>query len=38
VHPSEALLSTAAAAGVMVGVGLLIGGFLAVVLYRGGRE
>jgi hypothetical protein len=38
VHPPEALLSTAAVAGVMVGVGVVIGGLLAVVLYRGGRE
>jgi hypothetical protein len=36
--PAESLLSTAAVAGVMVGVGLLIGGLLAVALYRGGRE
>jgi hypothetical protein len=37
-HAPECLLSTAAVAGVMVGVGLVIGGFLAVVLYRGGRD
>ena len=33
-----ALLSTAAVAGVMVGVGLAVGGLLAVGLYRGGRR
>ena len=37
-HPPECLLSTAAVAGVMVGVGLLVGGLLAVALYRGGRD
>jgi len=36
--PPEALLSTAAVAGVMVVVGLLVGGFLAVALHRGGRD
>jgi hypothetical protein len=35
---TEALLSTTAVAGVMVGVGLVIGGLLGVALYRGGRE
>jgi hypothetical protein len=35
--PPEALLSTPAVAGVMVVVGLLVGGFLAVALHRGGR-
>jgi len=32
-----ALLSTGAVAGVMVAVGLLVGGLLAMALYRGGR-
>ena len=32
------LLSTTAVAGVMVGVGLLIGGLLGLALYRGGRD
>jgi hypothetical protein len=36
--PPSALLSTAAVAGVMVGFGLLVGGLLAVALYRGGRD
>jgi ABC-type sugar transport system permease subunit len=36
--PPEALLNTAAVAGVMVVVGLLVGGFLALALYRGGRD
>ena len=36
--PPEALLNTAAVAGVMVVVGLLVGGFLAVALHRGGRD
>jgi ABC-type spermidine/putrescine transport system permease subunit II len=36
--PPEALLNTAAVAGVMVVVGLLVGGFLAIALYRGGRD
>jgi hypothetical protein len=35
---AEALLSTPAVAGVMVGVGLLIGGLLGIALYRGGRD
>jgi ABC-type spermidine/putrescine transport system permease subunit II len=34
----EALLNTAAVAGVMVVVGLLVGGFLALALHRGGRD
>jgi len=38
VDSSLALLSTAAVAGVMVGVGLVVGGLLAVALYRGGRS
>jgi hypothetical protein len=33
-----ALLSVAALAVVMVGVGLVVGGFLALALYRGGRQ
>lgn len=36
--PVEALLSNAAVAGVMVGAGLLVGGLLALALYRGGRS
>ena len=36
--PAEALLSTVAVAGVMVAFGLLIGGLLAIALYRGGRQ
>ncbi len=36
--PPEALLSTTAVAGVMVGVGLLVGGALALALHRGGRD
>ena len=36
--PALALLSTAAVAGVMVGVGLVVGAVLAVALYRGGRS
>ena len=32
-----ALLSPVGLAGVMVGVGLMVGGLLAVALYRGGR-
>jgi hypothetical protein len=33
-----ALLSNAAVAGVMVAVGLVVGGVLALALYRGGRR
>lgn len=35
---TEALLSTTAVAGVMVGVGLVIGSLLGFALYRGGRD
>jgi hypothetical protein len=36
--PAEALLSNAAVAGLMVGVGLAVGGVLALALHRGGRS
>jgi hypothetical protein len=35
--PPPALLSNLAIAGVMVGVGLMVGGLLALALHRGGR-
>ena len=35
--PAQALLSSLAIGGLLVGVGVVVGGLLAVALYRGGR-
>jgi len=35
--PASALLSNLAIGGVLVGAGLVVGGLLALALYRGGR-
>ena len=34
----QALLSNLAIGGVLVGIGLIVGGMLALALHRGGRE